>query len=160
MPDCRMDGRSLPWRECGLKLFIFLTYRCLDKVTPLAGVWIEIGTGGKRGTESPWSLPWRECGLKSIRLRWQLLWKAVTPLAGVWIEILPKKEITLTIGVTPLAGVWIEIFLFGANSMSWRKSLPWRECGLKSVIYMFHSFPACVTPLAGVWIEILQEKSM
>ena len=55
-------------------------------VTPLAGVWIEIGQMGK---------PFNPC--------------IVTPLAGVWIEIMPAVSSTLWSFVTPLAGVWIEI---------------------------------------------------
>ena len=55
---------SLPLRECGLKLILHVNPWRIQSVTPLAGVWIEIG-----------SLP-PEC-------RDTL----VTPLAGVWIEM-------------------------------------------------------------------------
>ena len=56
------------------------------KVTPLVGVWIEIGD-------------------RSVLLRLCV----VTPLVGVWIEI-PRGVCGCDAhGVTPLAGVWIEI---------------------------------------------------
>ncbi len=35
-------GESLPLRECGLKYVQYAIYTLLVKVTPLAGVWIEI----------------------------------------------------------------------------------------------------------------------
>ena len=56
--------QSLPLRECGLKLLPHQQLPLADCVTPLAGVWIEIGV--------------RLSALKCCN---------VTPLAGVWIEI-------------------------------------------------------------------------
>ena len=77
-------------------------------VTPLAGVWIEIG----------------RCSQSARRTR-------VTPLAGVWIEIAKRANQRLLSLVTPLAGVWIEMHNL---SFEWQftQSLPLRECGLKS----------------------------
>ena len=67
--------RSLPLRECGLKL----THLCIKlrklKVTPLAGVWIEISMPTQDDTKD-----------------------TVTPLAGVWIEINIKSERRYTNG--------------------------------------------------------------
>ena len=70
--------------------------------------------------------------------------KSVTPLAGVWIEICRYAPSDVDDFVTPLAGVWIEMTipvsdtrttavtpLAGMNEA--RRSLPLRECGLKSV---------------------------
>ncbi len=55
----------------------------------------------------------------------------VTPLAGVWIEIIAIVIGYVVINVTPLAGVWIEIeTVYSSSGLS--KSLPLRECGLKS----------------------------
>ena len=59
---------------------------CIFAVTPLAGVWIEIGV--------------RLSALKCCN---------VTPLAGVWIEIHARNALLSNVYVTPLAGVWIEI---------------------------------------------------
>ena len=56
------------------------------KVTPLAGVWIEIPLRLRSGTTM-----------------------IVTPLAGVWIEIYLLQNHLRGAVVTPLAGVWIEI---------------------------------------------------
>ena len=56
------------------------------KVTPLAGVWIEINS----------------LSISSMQTE-------VTPLAGVWIEMLNEYHKTELEEVTPLAGVWIEI---------------------------------------------------
>ena len=55
---------SLPLRECGLKLWKSLETFTAAKVTPLAGVWIEILI--------------EKTYIEGIN---------VTPLAGVWIEI-------------------------------------------------------------------------
>ena len=79
---------SLPLRECGLKS---LSPGVIDRgslVTPLAGVWVEIG----------------------YRFRY-LPHNSVTPLAGVWVEIGNDSGIGICSGVTPLAGVWVEIHL-------------------------------------------------
>ena len=78
--------RSLPSRECGLKLDCVNTLYVSDLVTPLAGVWIEIHQAMK-----------------------DMGFTRVTPLAGVWIEIYTVAGKNLTDDVTPLAGVWIEI---------------------------------------------------
>ena len=60
--------------------------RGLHGVTPLAGVWIEIGAADE---------------INIVRI--------VTPLAGVWIEIGDAVSSVSSGDVTPLAGVWIEI---------------------------------------------------
>ena len=63
----------------------------------------------------------------------QLLVKiAVTPLAGVWIEIMHLISTWQHKHVTPLAGVWIEIEVLSWH-LSESRSLPLRECGLKSI---------------------------
>ena len=77
------------------------------KVTPHAGVWIEI-SGPTRWTAPARSLPTRECGLKYKALAIAQIPGHVTPHAGVWIEIDADNN---------------QIFL--------RTSLPTRECGLK-----------------------------
>ena len=56
------------------------------KVTPRAGVWIEIGTWRPSETTRP-SLPVRECGLKFAVFAASIYTPVVTPRAGVWIEI-------------------------------------------------------------------------
>ncbi len=77
------------------------------KVTPFAGVWIEIPT----------------C-LQTC------LTASVTPFAGVWIEIdiIGVKWAYTT--VTPFAGVWIEIIFYG-HASGFDPSHPSRVCGLK-----------------------------
>ena len=102
----------------------------MRKVTPLAGVWIEINTTATKFLLTL-SLPLRECGLKFTETAAKLGRDIVTPLAGVWIEINKVEAIKNAITVTPLAGVWIEIL------HRW-------PCGDSTR----------VTPLAGVWIEI------
>ena len=101
-----------------------------ERVTPLAGVWIEITAPGER-TRREKSLPLRECGLK-YRSRWKLRIGCI---------------------VTPLAGVWIEIASVGILSIDC-PSLPLRECGLKYGRLIVLTARTLVTPLAGVWIEI------
>ena len=94
----------------------------------------------------------------------------------MWIEIYSYGQVADRSSVTPLAGVWIEIFATGSSGNT-ERSLPSRECGLKSVWHnalkeLKESLPSreCglksisdyvrwrkdkrVTPLAGVWIEI------
>ena len=58
------ESQSLPLRECGLKSVKVNAIIILLKVTPLAGVWIEIFVLKAEGDMSE-SLPLRECGLKS-----------------------------------------------------------------------------------------------
>ncbi len=57
------------------------------------------------------------------------------------------------VDVTPLAGVWIEITK-KTQRRSFGRSLPLRECGLKSEGKERDAQGRFVTPLAGVWIEI------
>ena len=77
-------------------------------VTPLAGVWIEINNMHDRMAIQR-SLPLRECGLKCSGMFVLPLMLNVTPLAGVWIEIGRMHIPHYIVYVTPLAGVWIEI---------------------------------------------------
>ena len=100
--------RSLPVRECGLKCLTSINRPVGSKVTPCAGVWIEILF--LNYAWGPWttSLPVRECGLKYLCYKYILTRNFVTPCAGVWIEINVSKRVAIS----------------GA-------SLPVRECGLK-----------------------------
>ena len=101
-----------------------------DRVTPYAGVWIEI--------RNIWTDPATNT---SHSLRGSVDWNhtficiicsiIVTPYAGVWIEIMSNRVLCSVSSVTPYAGVWIEI----------SKNKPWY-------------FIFTVTPYAGVWIEI------
>ena len=100
------------------------------------------------------SLPLRECGLKFVRIVQKRNLAIVTPLAGVWIEIIIFTSPVLHISVTPLAGVWIEISPYPWGPGILTKSLPLRECGLKSTVHKAQGITIRVTPLAGVWIEI------
>ena len=64
-----------------------------------------------------------------------LVWHSkpgVTPRAGVWIEITTFSDVAFPFLVTPRAGVWIEILLASTYSATIQRSLPVRECGLKS----------------------------
>ena len=63
-----MNFLSLPLRECGLKFAVLQQISMAMRVTPLAGVWIEIRT------------------LIATNLTF-----CVTPLAGVWIEMLELR---------------------------------------------------------------------
>ena len=77
---------SLPSRECGLKYVKQIYIMFHVKVTPFAGVWIEI-----RLNVSDW------------------VHQTVTPFAGVWIEMVSPLLLADIGIVTPFAGVWIEI---------------------------------------------------
>ena len=83
----------------------------------------------------------------------------VTPLAGVWVEILQSRTFIPPILVTPLAGVWVEMVV-PAYIVRALRSLPLRECGLKSEGDISKSQRRIVTPLAGVWVEISDKNSM
>ena len=56
--------QSLPLRECGLKYRRNDGKMIISTVTPLAGVWIEIGIAIILRANVIESLPLRECGLK------------------------------------------------------------------------------------------------
>ena len=60
-----LPEKSLPSRECGLKYRDKPIHNIIWKVTPFAGVWIEISVDGWLYDEQGRSLPSRECGLKS-----------------------------------------------------------------------------------------------
>ena len=77
----------------------------------------------------------------------------------MWIEISMSDTDLRDPLVTPFAGVWIEIRPTSADSVIDR-SLPSRECGLKSFQMPEKKFATGVTPFAGVWIEILQSFAM
>ena len=122
------------------------------RVTPFAGVWIEIAFRAASASAAFLSLPSRECGLKSnscgtvafglivtpfagvwiemITFFATLSFAYVTPFAGVWIEIFCRLFLQVFLSVTPFAGVWIEIVIL-SNSETSSPSLPSRECGLK-----------------------------
>ena len=142
---------SLPVRECGLKLFhtcrmilqhchspcgsvdwnpYLIRYIIQVRVTPRAGVWIEMGRPDRQWGCHAKSLPVRECGLKLKSMFYPPAWKVVTPRAGVWIEITIFDTSNRLLRVTPRAGVWIEIRA-SSRWLIWILSLPVRECGLK-----------------------------
>ncbi len=64
------DNVSLPVRECGLKYQLEVSKGYERKVTPCAGVWIEI-----------------------ILISPCIYTVLVTPCAGVWIEIIHFKQV-------------------------------------------------------------------
>ena len=143
-------------------------------VTPLAGVWIEIGRRHAPSTVQ-WSLPSRECGLKfarpgqippkdaslpsrecglkSGRHDEHRVPPGVTPLAGVWIEILVTGALLDLPPVTPLAGVWIEMIYVPANT-TYRLVTPLAGVWIEMSASTAAASTTPVTPLAGVWIEI------
>ncbi len=71
----------------------------------------------------------------------------------MWIEITLLPSSLNVYVVAPLAGVWIEI-IRKCNDMLVYRSLPLRECGLKSIYQSSYIPQQQVAPLAGVWIEI------
>ena len=92
-----------------MKWDLMIANHVCEWVTPLAGVWIEIGADEY---------------MKKVR-------EQVTPLAGVWIEMKIEYIMYDWRGfVTPLAGVWIEMVHLREFCGS-GVSLPSRECGLK-----------------------------
>ena len=173
------DGaKSLPSRECGLKLCSWRTipmrwsvtpftgvwieiifnlqlYHWHEKVTPFTGVWIEIYFPPNFRRWIYWSLPSRECGLKFFHHNQPYI---------------PALRHSLHGSVDWNDTVKLCFFLF-------RWSLPSRECGLKLAIKdsqgsasLGHSLHGSVdwninkngcllgkevvTPFTGVWIEI------
>ncbi len=94
---------------CGLKLNDWDIGTLQGRVTPLAGVWIEIATGIANKLVFDESHPSRVCGLKCCICSTAESQFFVTPLAGVWIEIISDASEEQYQDVTPLAGVWIEI---------------------------------------------------
>ena len=78
---------SLPSWECGLKSEHHHHRKNPQTVTPLVGVWIEMGIlVWSLGFYTP-SLPSWECGLKFMDYQGDRHGRQVTPLVGVWIEI-------------------------------------------------------------------------
>ena len=123
------------------------------RVTPYAGVWIEI-CGELRISADTWSLPTRECGLKYFPLNLYQMYHLSLPTRECGLKCqyvkmtvdsalsLPTREcglkydekdrICIRINVTPYAGVWIEIQYIRRGRWIY-VSLPTRECGLKSL---------------------------
>ena len=77
------------------------------------------------------SLPVRECGLKSAGAGKGNVGSSVTPCAGEWIEMHLTYRRRCFWEVTPSAGEWIEITSL-TERVKEARSLPVRECGLKS----------------------------
>ena len=121
---------SLPVRECGLKFQTARNWGDKTRVTPCAGVWIEIKKCWEK-TNYRWSLPVRECGLKY----WPEQAFLTTCLS------LPVRECGLKSSASISA-------LITASCHSLCGSVDWNN-GIKSsrILYI-------VTPCAGVWSEI------
>ena len=100
---------SLPSRECGLKFIMGLASNAGRKVTPFAGVWIEILYRCHSWSRLHPSLPSRECGLKFFG----------DNFLPSLIQSLPSRE----------CGLKSVVFDFKDVE---QESLPSRECGLKS----------------------------
>ena len=100
---------SLPSRECGLKFALIELFEISVKVTPFAGVWIEIILTLSFVHLPPMSLPSRECGLKF----WPMFFLRRSNLS------LPSRECGLK-------------YAKNLGLLLIRLSLPSRECGLKS----------------------------
>ena len=144
---------SPPSRGCGLKCQSRIERRCESRVTPFAGVWIEMPRPMSRQAGS-WSPPSRGCGLKFFGFRRSAAAGVVTPFAGVWIEMVYYQEKDQTVQVTPFAGVWIEIDR-KRNYQRDFASPPSRGCGLKCTAHHHCNGIPFVTPFAGGWIEIV-----
>ncbi len=83
------EALSPPMRGRGLKLFLFERCRCLDRVAPHAGAWIETTTGNNPDPRG-WSPPMRGRGLKLAPTEPRPVYVAVAPHAGAWIETKSK----------------------------------------------------------------------
>ena len=91
-----------------MKYVVIHEHNVVMRVTPCAGVWIEIAPIIYALIVVS-SLPVRECGLKFARRQESSAKGMVTPCAGVWIEIKTGRLLYRPGIVTPCAGVWIEI---------------------------------------------------
>ena len=101
---------SLPSRECGLKSDQITGIDFPHRVTPFAGVWIEMCICLQKSTASsvtPFAGVWIEIDV----IHYKYTSRIVTPFAGVWIEIQCHHLSSPFPHVTPFAGVWIEIVL-------------------------------------------------
>ena len=107
--NLRLRRKSLPLRECGLKLENRTMKNPAIFVTPLAGVWIEIVSGGNSGSMYILSLPLRECGLKYFCVFCWDLFSTSLPLRECGLKLKETGMGYEECFVTPLAGVWIEI---------------------------------------------------
>ena len=122
---------SLPSRERGLKWCRNVPVAGDGRVAPFAGAWIEIVV---------------QQGMERI--------SRVAPFAGAWIEMSFGRKVIQDALVAPFAGAWIEMVLTAGKTITFAKSLPSRERGLK----FFTEYMLCtlkvVAPFAGAWIEI------
>ena len=75
-----------PFAGVWIEICTSLTNWISKSVTPFAGVWIEI-RGKHQKMRGIVSLPSRECGLKYVIALHERKFFIVTPFAGVWIEI-------------------------------------------------------------------------
>ena len=150
--QCRINVKSFPTRERGLKSWTELTDYEINYVVPHAGTWIEIHLSAKK-----------------------MLQIQVVPHAGTWIEILLTVEKSVKQASFPTR----ERGLKYRSLLEWhdrKMSFPTRERGLKSGLVIvlgstLLSFPTrerglkfqsfadwlllqCVVPHAGTWIEI------
>ena len=146
-----MTLASHPSRVRGLKHQVSVNDIEWYLVAPLAGAWIETGTG--RGAEIIWKVaplagawietsvtdadylsaeshPSRVRGLKLVSSVEDTILPSVAPLAGAWIETYDWPGCIKGPGVAPLAGAWIET----APTLCF-------------AVYQY------VAPLAGAWIE-------
>ena len=109
-----------------------MTTEPMRRVTPLAGVWIEIFSTNLILTSA-----------------------MVTPLAGVWIEIrLWGKSLSILMMSHPSRVCGLKFSHLTKQSIERVQSHPSRVCGLKYQRWELSKGRRGVTPLAGVWIEI------
>ena len=125
-----------------------------NRVTPRAGVWIEMPPVPLIRTPTT-SLPVRECGLKFLLRFLVLLLLLVTPRAGVWIEIPFPRFLKVSLLSLPVRECGLK-YIEHVRVILITMSLPVRECGLKYLFIRNCPVNIPVTPRAGVWIEILK----
>ena len=123
------------------------------KVTPFAGVWIEIELMADR-TPNPKSPPSRGCGLKYIHYHFIILSDYVTPFAGVWIEISRSGHRKSGFESSPPSRGCGLKYDDQFPPLFRPMSPPSRGCGLKCIWFPKNAVESIVTPFAGVWIEI------
>ena len=144
---------SRPSRACGLKFLMGLSPCSCHRVTPFAGVWIEILAIRSITACIFLSRPSRACGLKWwLPVRSYLLYRSrpsracglkspCFPSALNFFVSRPSRACGLKYGytvirgysyhVTPFAGVWIEMILSTDWVLHGYRSRPSRACGLK-----------------------------
>ena len=116
--------KSLPTRECGLKLSSDCSTPTRMKSLPTRECGLKFGFPVISKAKAAKSLPTRECGLKYPTLITVFLACDVTPHAGVWIEMPNFPVISVSISVTPHAGVWIEIDPASWNGIATKSHSP------------------------------------